>query len=141
GIVAGRYPFGVEVLVAGDVAQRGQGGAQVPEQRQQRLDLGVGIRLVHRLVGHGQPVRPAAAVHQFDPDRARVVAAHVVGDAFGRHVFDDAAVAVDVPVAAVAGAAAGVAHLLAERARGGEVGQFRAVDDHQVHGVEATGLE
>src|SRR5690606_34615467 len=44
-------------------------------------------------------------------------------------------------VAAVAGAAAGVAHLLAERARGGEVGQFRAVDDHQVHGVEATGLE
>src|SRR5690606_1743658 len=70
GIVAGRHPFGVEVLVAGDVAQRGQGGAQVAEQRQQRLDLGVGVGLVHRLVGHGQPVQRPRFTSSVPTERA-----------------------------------------------------------------------
>ena len=58
----------------------------------------------------------AAQVDQLDADRVRVVAAHVVGDAGAGHVAADRAVAVDVVVAAVAGAA--VVHAPSRRIRG-----------------------
>src|SRR3546814_18247933 len=91
-----------------------------------------GRRFFHRLVARIEPVRPAAGVDQLDADRARVVAAHVVGDAVGRDETVAVAVAVDVVVAAVAGAGPGVRNAFAVLARDGPVRQFGAVDDHTV---------
>src|SRR3546814_19903540 len=86
-----------------------------------------GRRFFHRLVARIEPVRPAAGVDQLAADRARVVAAHVVGDAVGRDETVAVAVAVDVVVAAVAGAGPGVPHAFAvlapdrsEERRGGK---------------------
>ena len=66
---------------------KGCRACSVAQQRQQRFDLGLGVRLVHRLLARIQPVRVAAGVDQFDADAARVVATGVVGDALGRHEF------------------------------------------------------
>jgi hypothetical protein len=104
----------------------------VLQQRDQRFDLRLGIGLVHRLVPCGEPVRIAAGVDEFDADRARVVAARVVRDAADIDPLVHAAVAVDVEMAAVAGAAGVVMHLLAVAARGGEVGQLGTVQDDEV---------
>src|SRR5690606_17173294 len=65
------------------------------------------------------------------PDRALVVAAHVVRHAVFAHPAFDAAVAVDVVVPAVAGARLRIQHPFAVLARGRQVRQFRAVDHHQ----------
>src|SRR5690606_39572504 len=48
-VVAGRDVVGVEVLVAGDRAQRRQSRAEVPQPFAERLDLLRGVCLVHRL--------------------------------------------------------------------------------------------
>src|SRR5690606_2746122 len=61
-VVAGRDVLGVEVLVAGNRAQRRQPRAQVPQQFDEGLDLRRCVRLIHRLVARVQPVREAAAV-------------------------------------------------------------------------------
>src|SRR5690606_19470742 len=109
-VVGGRHFGGVEVFVAGDPLQGGQVLLQLLQQGNQGVDLGGGVRLVHGLMGGGQPVGVAAAVDQFDADRARVVAAGVVGDALHARVLVHAAVAIDVEMAAVAGAGGGVEH-------------------------------
>ncbi|EEF93798.1 hypothetical protein CATMIT_01565, partial [Catenibacterium mitsuokai DSM 15897] len=131
-IVAGFDRGGVQVFVAGDPAQRRQPRAQVGQQRQQRVDLRRGVGLVHRLVARIQPVRIAPGVDQLDPDRTRVVAAHVMGDALVGDVAQHRAVAVDVVVAAVAGARGRIQHALAVLARGGQLWQLGAVDHRQV---------
>src|SRR5690606_6379392 len=58
-----------------------------------------------------------------------------------RHIAMHAAVAVDVEVAAVAGARTGVDDPLAIGAGGGQVGQLGAVDDHQVDRCRVTLLQ
>jgi hypothetical protein len=131
-VVGSGHLVGVEILVARDVAQCGQLRAQPAQQGDKPIDLRIGIRLGHRLPSRIQPVGPASAVDEFDPDRARVVAARVVGDAVDVDVAVHRAVAVDVEVSAVAGVRHRIQHALAVLARSGEVGQFGAVDDDEI---------
>ena len=91
------------------------------QQREQRVDLRLRVRLGECLMAAVVPVRIAAAVDQLDADRARVVAERLVRDARVGDEAEHRAVAVDVVVAAVAGALV-VADLLAELARECESG-------------------
>src|SRR4051812_22392379 len=78
-----------------------------------------------------QPVRPAPAVDQFDADRMLVVAARMMSRSRGSYETVHAAVAIDVVVATIAGAAI-VENSFAVVARRGQIRQFRAVDHDEI---------
>jgi MOSC domain-containing protein YiiM len=118
--------------MAGDVGQIRQRGLQLLQQCDERVDLTGFIRLGHRLVAGIEPVRIAAGIHQLDPQRAWIVAAGMVRHAVDIDPAMRGTVAVDVEMAAVAGAGLGIKHPLAVRARSGEVGQFGAMDHDEV---------
>jgi hypothetical protein len=127
--------------MARDQAQVRQRGAQLRQQPEQRLDLRVRIGFAEILVAAVVPVWIAPAIDQFDADRARVVAEGVMGDALVADEAHDAAVAVDVIVAAVAGLRLRMADALAELARQGQVRQLRAMDHDEVDGGGVAPLE
>src|SRR5678816_1158050 len=73
-VVRCRLEAPVEILVAGDVAQVRQFGAQLAQQGEQGIDLLLRVRDGEGLIAAVAPMRIASDVGHLDADRARVVA-------------------------------------------------------------------
>jgi len=75
----------------------------------------------------------APPVDQLDPQAALIESTHVMGDAFRRNPLLNPAVTVYVVVSRMAGAGLRVVNSHPKLPGGGQVGEFRAMNDHQVN--------
>ena len=127
--------------MAGDPFQAWVGSTQKIQQVDQAGDLFCRVRLGHVLGAEVEPVGIAPQVDELNAQTSLIESTHVMGDAFRWNPLFNPAVTVYVVVSRMAGAGLRVVNSHPELPGGGQVGEFRAVNDHQVDAGRLARIE